>query len=56
MLWGFFVGGRTGSDPRSGKKSWILVPVERLNEVVPIILENLDTYAPYIETQGMTHG
>ncbi len=38
-----FVGGRTGINPRCGKKIMDLVPVDRLGEVVPDILRNLNT-------------
>ena len=38
-----FVGGRTGTDPRPGEKIMELVPVDLLDEVVPVILRNLDT-------------
>ena len=38
-----FVGGRTGVDSRPGEKIMELVPVDQLDEVVPVILRNLDT-------------
>jgi len=38
-----FVGGRTGNDPRPGKKVMKLVPVDLLDQVVPVILGNLET-------------
>lgn len=38
-----FVGGRTGADPRPGKKIMELVPVDMLGDVVPVILRNLET-------------
>ncbi|MBI2855833.1 MAG: ferredoxin--nitrite reductase, partial [Chloroflexi bacterium] len=37
-----FVGGRTGTEPRPGEKIMELVPVDMLEQVVPVILNNLD--------------
>lgn len=38
-----FVGGRTGADPRAGEKIMELVPVDVLDQVVPVILRNLES-------------
>ena len=38
-----FVGGWTGPDARPGEKIMELVPVEMLEEIMPVILKNLDT-------------
>ena len=37
-----FVGGRTGTDPRPGTKILELVPVDMLEEFLPVVLKNLD--------------
>lgn len=38
-----FVGGHTGPDPRPGEKIMELIPVDVLEEVVPLIIRNLDS-------------
>ncbi len=37
-----FVGGRTGADPRPGEKIMELIPVDMLEEVVPLVLKHLE--------------
>ena len=37
-----YVGGRTGADPRPGQKVMELVPVDMLEEVLPIVLSNFE--------------
>jgi ferredoxin-nitrite reductase len=37
-----FVGGRTGTDPRPGEKIMELIPVDMLDEVVPVVLRHLE--------------
>ena len=37
-----FVGGRTGTDPKPGEKILELVPVSMLEEVLPVVLNNLE--------------
>jgi ferredoxin-nitrite reductase len=37
-----FVGGQTGTDPRPGEKIMELIPVNMLEEVLPVILKNLE--------------
>ena len=38
-----FVGGRTGTDPRPGEKIMDLVPVSMLDELMPVVIDNLAT-------------
>ena len=38
-----FVGGRTGTDPRPGEKIMDLVPVSMLDELLPVVIDNLTT-------------
>jgi len=38
-----FVGGRTGANPKAGEKIMELVPVDDLDEIVPVIIRNLNT-------------
>jgi ferredoxin-nitrite reductase len=38
-----FVGGRRGTDPRAGEKVMELVPLDRLEQVMPVLLKQLDT-------------
>jgi ferredoxin-nitrite reductase len=38
-----FVGGRTGTEPRAGEKIMELVPVDMLEELMPVLLKHLDT-------------
>ena len=38
-----FVGGRTGADPRPGEKVMDLVPVSMLDELLPVVIDNLAT-------------
>jgi ferredoxin-nitrite reductase len=37
-----FVGGRTGTDPKPGEKIMELIPVDMLEEVVPLVLKHLE--------------
>jgi len=47
-----FVGGRTGTASRPGEKIMESVPVDQLDEVVPVILRNLDTLRNMRRDQG----
>ena len=38
-----FVGGRTGADPRPGEKIMELVPVSMLDDLMPVVINNLAT-------------
>lgn len=38
-----FVGGRTGTEPRAGEKIMELVPVDMLEELMPVLLKHLET-------------
>lgn len=38
-----FVGGRTGPDARPGERLMELVPVSLLDEIMPLVINNLET-------------
>ena len=38
-----FVGGRTGADARPGEKIMNLVPVDMLDDILPVVIKNLET-------------
>ena len=38
-----YVGGKTGTAPRAGEKIMELVPVDMIDELMPVLLQNIET-------------